>query len=128
ENYLIQEFVSTKHELLIGGYRDSSFGPVIMFGSGGKYVEVLDDTAIRSAFITDEEIDEMILSTKMGKILSGVRGENAADLSQLKNIIKSTSQMLIENQGIIEFDLNPLILDISNKFHAVDIRIKYGKQ
>ncbi|MCK5457227.1 MAG: acetate--CoA ligase family protein, partial [Melioribacteraceae bacterium] len=126
EKYLLQEFVETKHELLLGGYRDPSFGPVIMFGSGGKYVEVMDDTAIRSAFISDEEIVEMILSTKTGKILSGVRGESSVDLSKLTNIIKSASQMLIENEKIIEFDLNPLIVDTKDKFHAVDIRIKFS--
>jgi len=126
EKYLIQEFIQTKHELLLGGYRDSSFGPVIMFGSGGKYVEVIDDTAIRSAFITEEEINEMISSTKIGKILSGVRGESSVDLIKLREIIMSASLMLIENEKIIEFDLNPLIVDIHNQFHAVDIRIKFG--
>ena len=126
EKYLIQEFVETKHELLLGGYRDPSFGPVILFGSGGKYVEVMDDTIIRSAFITEEEITEMILSTKMGKILSGVRGEDSVDLSKLSNIIKAASQMLIENERIIEFDLNPIIVDIKDQYHAVDVRIKFG--
>ncbi len=127
EKYLLQEFVEAKHELLLGGYRDPSFGPVIMFGSGGKYVEILDDTAIRSAFIAAEEITEMILSTKIGKILSGVRGEESVDLTKLTNIIKSASQMLIENEKIIEFDLNPLIVDAKDQFHAVDIRIKFGE-
>ncbi|NOX65384.1 MAG: acetyl-CoA synthetase, partial [Chlorobi bacterium] len=127
ENFLIQEFIQTKHEILLGGYRDPSFGPVIMFGSGGKYVEVLDDTEIRSAFITEEEIAEMIQSTKIGKVLSGVRGERSVDLTKLTNIIKSASQMLIENEKIMEFDLNPLIVDTLDQFHAVDIRIKFGE-
>jgi len=87
----------------------------------------LDDTTIRSAFIADEEITEMILSTKIGKILSGVRGENSVDLLKLTSIIKSTAQMLIENERIIEFDLNPLIVDTKDQFHAVDIRIKFGE-
>jgi acetyltransferase len=127
DEFLIQEFIDGKHELLLGGYRDPSFGPIIMFGSGGKYVEVLDDSAIRSAFITDEEIAEMILSSKIGKVLSGVRGERAADLTKLTNIVKSTARMLIENERIIEFDINPLIVDTKDQFHAVDIRIKFGK-
>ncbi|VAX29063.1 Acetyl-CoA synthetase (ADP-forming) alpha and beta chains, putative, partial [hydrothermal vent metagenome] len=127
EKYLLQEFIETKHELLFGGYRDPSFGPVIMFGSGGKYVEVLDDTVIRSAFITKEEIEEMIQSTKIGKILSGIRGESAVDMTKLVYIIKSGSQMLIENERIAEFDLNPLIVDTKDQFHAVDIRIRFGE-
>ena len=68
----------------------------------------------------------MILSTKIGRILSGVRGESSVDLSKLTNIIKSASQILIENEKIIEFDLNPLIVDTKDQFHAVDIRIKFS--
>jgi len=126
EEFLIQEFINTKHEVLLGGYRDESFGPVIMFGTGGKYVEVLNDTAIRSAFITREEIREMISSTSMGKILAGVRGEASINMDEMIDIIQSASKMIIENEGIIEFDFNPIIVDNNNKLHAVDIRIKFG--
>ncbi len=125
EKFLIQEFISTKHEVLLGGYRDESFGPVIMFGTGGKYVEVLNDTAIRSAFITREEIREMILSTSMGQILAGVRGEASINMDEMIDIIQSASKMIIENEGLIEFDFNPIIVDAKNKLHAVDIRIKF---
>ncbi|MCB0751598.1 MAG: acetate--CoA ligase family protein, partial [Ignavibacteriae bacterium] len=58
--FLIQPFIQIKHELLIGGFRDFSFGPIIMFGTGGKYVETLNDTQIRSAYLNDNDIDEMI--------------------------------------------------------------------
>ena len=126
EEFLIQQFVATKHEVLLGGYRDNSFGPVIMFGSGGKYVEVLNDTAIRSAFISEEEINEMILSTSIGKILSGVRGEASIDMKRIINLVKNASKMLIENKGIIEFDFNPIIMDNKNELRAVDVRIKFG--
>jgi len=125
EEFLIQQFIATKHELLLGGYRDKSFGPIIMFGSGGKYVEVFNDTAIRSAFISREEIEEMILSTSMGKILAGVRGEESINLDETINLIQSVAKMLIENEGIVEFDFNPIIVDDKNELHAVDIRIKF---
>ncbi|MBU1116720.1 MAG: acetate--CoA ligase family protein [Bacteroidetes bacterium] len=125
EEFQIQQFIATKHELLLGGYRDKSFGPIIMFGSGGKYVEVFNDTAIRSAFISREEIEEMILSTSMGKILAGVRGEESINLDETINLIQSVAKMLIENEGIVEFDFNPIIVDDKNKLHAVDIRIKF---
>jgi acetyltransferase len=123
--FLIQEFIDTKHEILLGGYRDASFGPAIMFGSGGKYVEVLNDTAIRSAYISKSEIREMILSTSMGQILAGVRGEKSIDINSLVEIMQSTSKMLIENDGILELDFNPIIVDTKNKLHAVDVRIKF---
>jgi acetyltransferase len=124
EEFLIQPFIKTKHELLIGGFRDPSFGPVIMFGSGGKYVEVLDDSAIKSCYLCDEDIEDMIDSTKIGKILRGVRGEISCDIAELKNIIRSCAKMMVENENISEFDLNPLIVDETNKFFAVDVRVK----
>ncbi len=124
EKFLIQPFVSAKHELLIGGFRDESFGPVIMFGSGGKYVEQIDDTEIRSAFLTENDAVEMTLSTKIGKILQGVRGEKPADLKRLTSIILRAAKMLRENENLIEFDINPLILTDYGRFLAVDFRIK----
>jgi acetate---CoA ligase (ADP-forming) len=124
EELLLQPYIETKHELLIGGFRDPSFGPIVMFGTGGKYVEVLDDTNLKSAYLIEEDLDEMIFETKMGKILKGVRGEAGVDIDSLKQIIKSVAQMMIENDNILEIDLNPLVVDINNQFHAVDIRIK----
>ncbi len=82
---LVQPFINTKHELLIGGFRDPSFGPVIMFGTGGKYVEVLDDTKIKSAYLNDTDVEEMISNTKIGQILKGVRGEIGVNIEIVKN-------------------------------------------
>jgi len=127
ENYLLQPFIKTKHELLIGGIRDNSFGPIIMFGSGGKYVEVFEDTAIRSAYLTDSEIDEMITETKIGKILQGVRNEKSVDIIGLRKVLKYVTKMIIENTEILELDINPLIVDEENKLYAVDVRIKVKK-
>ncbi len=124
--FLIQPFVKTKHELLIGGMRDQSFGPVIMFGTGGKYVEVLDDVSIRSAYSIEEDIEEMIRETKIGKILAGVRGERPVDLQRLIEIIQSSAKMIIENESIVEFDINPLTVTDKLDFKIVDMRIKVG--
>ncbi|MFA7228689.1 MAG: acetate--CoA ligase family protein [Melioribacteraceae bacterium] len=124
ENFLIQPFIKTKHELLIGGFRDPSFGPVLMFGSGGKYVEVFSDTCMKSAFLCDSDIEEMISGTSIGKILRGVRGEDPQDIKELKKIIVNCARMLIENENILEFDLNPLIAAQDGKYYAVDVRVK----
>ncbi len=124
ERFLIQPFIKTKYELLIGGFRDSSFGPIIMFGSGGKYVEIFEDTQIRSAYLNYDDIEKMIEGTKIGKIIKGVRGEEGIDLTYLKKIIKSSAKMLIENEDILEFDFNPIIVDQNNNLFAVDVRIK----
>lgn len=123
EKYLIQKFVKAKNELIIGGFRDPSFGPMIMFGTGGKYVEFLGDTAMKSAYLSDDDIDSLLASTIIEKILRGVRGETPAEIDDLKRIIKSSARMLIENKNIIEFDLNPLIVGDDNKHYAVDIRV-----
>ncbi len=124
DSFLVQPFLTTKFELLIGAFRDPSFGPMIMFGSGGKYVEYLDDTVMRSAYLTENDIDEMINSTKIGKIIKGVRGEEPADIKEIKSVIKNLAQMIINHKEISEVDLNPLLITSDNKIFAVDVRIK----
>jgi acyl-CoA synthetase (NDP forming) len=124
ESFLIQPYIHTKFELLVGGFRDPGFGPMVMFGTGGKYVEYFDDTVIRSAYLTDFDVDEMIDKTKIGKILQGVRGEDPADLIKIKDTIKSVAQMMLNHKEIKECDLNPLVVTEDNNIFAVDIRIK----
>ncbi len=124
ESFLIQPFINTKFELLVGGFRDPSFGPMVMFGSGGKYVEYLEDTVIRSAYLTNGDIDEMINSTKIGRIIQGVRGEKSVDLDKIREAIKSVGQMMLDNPAITECDLNPLLVSESNDVFTVDVRIK----
>jgi len=124
DSFLIQPYIHTKFELLVGGFRDPSFGPMVMFGSGGKYVEYIEDTVIRSAYLTDFDVNEMINNTKIGKIIHGVRGEAPADLDKIKNTIKSVAQMMLNHKEITECDLNPLVVTPDNNIFAVDVRIK----
>ena len=124
DSFLIQPYINTKFELLVGGFSDPSFGPMVMFGSGGKYVEYIYDTIIRSAYLTDFDIDEMINNTKIGKIVQGVRGESSADLNKIKKTINSVAQMMLNHREITECDLNPLVVTEDNNIFAVDIRIK----
>jgi len=128
ELFMLQPFIKTAHEILIGGFRDPSFGPIIMFGTGGKYVEVYNDTVMKSAFISDDDIDDMVDKTAIGTILKGVRGDKPADLKQLKSIMKSAAKMLIEYSNIEEFDFNPLLVSHNGLFHAVDVRIKINNK
>jgi acetyltransferase len=124
DKFLVQPFLKTKYELLVGAFRDPSFGPMIMFGTGGKYVEYIDDTIMRSAYLTEYDIDELINSTKIGKIIQGVRGEVSADLDSIKLSIKNLAQMMLNHKEITEVDLNPLLVSSENKIFAVDVRIK----
>ena len=124
ESFLLQPFLVQKFELLVGGFRDPNFGPMVMFGLGGKYVEYFEDTSIRSAFLTEYDIDEMINSTRIGKIIQGVRGDKPVDMEKIKSIIKSVAQMMINHKEITECDLNPLLVSEDDQLFAVDIRIK----
>ncbi len=124
DGFVIQPYLKPKHELLLGGFRDPTFGPMIMFGSGGKYVEVYNDTSMKSAYLSEDDVKEIIAKTKIGKILKGVRGEASADLNELKKIILSAGQMMLDNPNIIEFDFNPLMVLQNNTFLIVDVRIK----
>ncbi len=126
KSFLIQPFIKTRHEILIGGFLDKDFGPMVMFGTGGKYVEVYEDTSMRSAYMTDKDALEMIDKTRIGKILRGVRGEAPADIKKIKEVIRSVARMMLDNEKITECDLNPLIVDENNELYAVDIRIKAG--
>ncbi|QQS35125.1 MAG: acetate--CoA ligase family protein [Ignavibacteriales bacterium] len=122
--FLIQPFLATRYELLVGAFRDPSFGPMIMFGSGGKYVEYFEDTVMRSAYLTDVDIDEMINEPKIGKIIRGVRGEDPVDMSRIKSSIKNLARMMVNHKEISEVDLNPLLVTNDNQVYAVDVRIK----
>lgn len=125
ESFQIQKFVKGKQEILIGAVRDKSFGPVIMFGTGGKYVEVICDTAIRSAYMVDEDINELIYSTNIGRIIGGVRGERPVDIRKLRRLIRNVAEFVRTEKNISELDFNPLILTKNDDFIIVDARIRY---
>jgi acyl-CoA synthetase (NDP forming) len=97
-------------ECIIGMIRDSQFGPVIMFGLGGIFVEVLKDVSFRVAPLAEEDIDEMIKEIKGYKILTGIRGEKAKDINAIKSILAKLSEIAINHAEIEEIDLNPVIV------------------
>jgi hypothetical protein len=126
ENFLIQPFIKAKYEFLMGGFRDLSFGPMIMFGSGGKYVEIFNDTLMKFAYLSEEDVNDFINKTKAGSIITGVRGDKGIDINIVKSMIKNSAQMMLDNKNILEFDLNPVILTYDDRFFTVDARIKWG--
>jgi len=109
-------------EVIIGGKRDPQFGPVVLFGQGGIFVEVFKDTSIRVAPINEEEAMKMIEEIKTREILMGARGEEPVNLKKLSEIISKVSELIQENKEIQEMDLNPVIVN-SNEAKAVDLRI-----
>jgi acyl-CoA synthetase (NDP forming) len=107
---LISPMAAEGQECIIGMIQDPQFGPVIMFGLGGIFVEILKDVSFRVAPLADEDIDEMIKEIKGYKILTGIRGEKPRDIDAIRRILAKLSDMAIDNPEIQEIDLNPVII------------------
>jgi acetate---CoA ligase (ADP-forming) len=118
---LVQRMVSGGLEVIIGGKRDRSFGPVVMFGSGGIYVEVFSDVAFRVAPLSRADAEEMIEEVRGKRLLEGVRGKPPVDREALIKAVLSLSRMLVENPRITELDINPLLV-LEHGAAAVDAR------
>ena len=106
----IAEMVPKGREVIIGMNRDSQFGPLVMFGLGGIYVEVLKDVSFRVAPMNEREAREMMSEIRTYKILQGVRGEGPADLNAAAEILLRVSQLVTDFPEINELDINPLVL------------------
>ncbi|HYL66961.1 MAG TPA: 4-hydroxybutyrate--CoA ligase [Nitrosopumilaceae archaeon] len=121
---LVQEMVKGGKETIIGSKLEPGFGPVVMFGMGGIYVEVLKDVTFKLAPITDSEADEMISSIKTNKLLQGVRGEKPSDTKKLSECLQRISQLVSDFKEIKELDMNPvLVFEKGKGCKVVDVRI-----
>lgn len=121
---LVQEMVTGGRELILGITQDSAFGPVIMFGIGGIYVEVLRDVVFRVPPIGRLEAEQMIDSLRGAPILHGVRGEKGVDLARVGELVGRLSQLALDHPEIAELDMNPLIaFPDAKQFRVVDARI-----
>ncbi|MBA7595292.1 Peptidyl-lysine N-acetyltransferase Pat [subsurface metagenome] len=124
---ILQEFIDAKREVILGMNKDPQFGPLLMFGLGGIYVEVLKDVSFRVAPITDSEAWEMISEIKSYPILKGVRGEKPADINSIVNALLRLSQLVTDFPNILEMDINPLMVyDKGKGSVATDVRISLG--
>jgi acyl-CoA synthetase (NDP forming)/RimJ/RimL family protein N-acetyltransferase len=121
EGVAVQRMAKAGIEAIIGVTRDPSFGPLIMFGLGGVFVEVLRDVSFRILPITEKDAAEMIQDIRGSDILKGYRGE-AVDLASLQQLLLKISQLVIENPEIQELDLNPLFL-YPDGYVTVDARM-----
>jgi acetyl-CoA synthetase (ADP-forming) len=107
---LVQELVKGRRELVAGMTRDPQFGPCVMFGLGGIFTEVLKDISFRVAPIEKRDALEMAGEIKSHKILDKVRGMPAANMENLCEILITLGRIGLENPGVKEIDINPLIL------------------
>ena len=117
----VQRMVSGGLEVILGGKRDRSFGPVVMFGLGGIYVEVFGDVAFRVAPLSRADAEEMIEEVRGKRLLEGVRGKPPMDRETLIKALLSLSRMLVENHRLTEVDINPLLV-LDRGVVAVDAR------
>lgn len=123
---LIQEMAPKDcKEVIIGFKRDDQFGPLLMFGLGGIYVEVLKDISFRLAPVTRDDALKMIREIKSYMLLKGFRGEPAIDFNALENIILTMSQMAMDFPEIYEAEFNPILVNAQQAIVA-DVRITLG--
>ena len=109
-------------EVIIGMLKDPHFGPVVMFGLGGIFVEILKDVSFRVLPIVDRDAREMISEIKGYPILKGARGGPPKDIAALKEVLIKLSALVMENPEIKEIDLNPILV-YEKGLQIVDARI-----
>jgi acetyltransferase len=114
-------------EVIIGAKRDAQFGPVLMFGLGGIFVELFKDVVFRVAPITRKEALEMIRSVKGYKLLAGYRGRPAADLESLASTLVAVGRLLLSCPDVAELDLNPMVVNERGAV-SLDARIILAEQ
>ncbi|RLI09337.1 acetyl-CoA synthetase [Candidatus Bathyarchaeota archaeon] len=107
---LVQEMAPSSTEIIVGSTKDPTFGPTLMFGLGGIFVEILKDVSFRLAPITKTDAEEMIREIRSYKILEGARGMPKADQEAIVDILLKTSKMLMECPEIKELDMNPVLV------------------
>ncbi len=116
---LVQEMVRGRRELVAGLNRDNQFGPCVMFGLGGIFVEILKDVSFRVAPLQKKDALQMMQEIQARRILGKVRGLPQADLDTLAGILISLGRIGMEEEKVLEIDINPLIL-AGSKPVAVD--------
>ena len=122
DGILVQEMAPKGTEIIIGSAVDATFGPTIMFGLGGIFVEILKDVSFRLVPITKDDAWEMLDEIKAKKMLDGPRGTAKADKETIVDALLSVSKMLMECPEIKELDMNPILV-YEKGARAVDARV-----
>jgi len=125
DGVLVQEFVAGGHEVLIGMTQDPNFGPLVGFGLGGVYVELLQDVAFRIHPLTDVDASEMIRETKGFRLLQGYRNTAEGDVAELEQALLRVSGLISVMPELVEMDLNPVkVLPPGEGVVVVDARMR----
>jgi acetyltransferase len=126
---LVEEMITGGKEVILGMKKDPQFGPMLMFGLGGIFVEVLKDVSFTLSPITAEECKDLMESTKTYKLLTGVRGEKPVDIQAIVTSLQRLSQLVMDFPEIDEVDINPLkVGNVGDGAFVVDARIILSKE
>jgi acetyltransferase len=125
EGFLVQEMAHSGKEVVLGMSTDETFGPLLMFGMGGKYVEIVKDIVFRVMPVTDVDAWEMVRGIRSYPLLEGVRGEKRVDIEFIVESIQRLAQLVNDLPGIAELDLNPVIVTPERRqCRVVDSRLR----
>jgi len=121
---LVQQMATGGKEVILGMNRDPQFGPLIMFGLGGIYVEVLKDVQFRVAPLNEADARGMVYGIKTHPMLEGTRGEKPSDIGKLVELLERLSQLVTDFPDILEMDINPVkVYEKGRGCLAVDVRL-----
>lgn len=124
EGVQLQKMLFGGKEVIIGVIQDPTFGPMVMFGLGGIYVEVLKDVKFAIAPVNEIEARDMITGIKTHELLEGARGDKASDIGFIADTILRVSQLVTDFPEINEFEINPLmVFEEGEGALAVDMRL-----
>ena len=124
----VSRMVPSGREMIVGMSRDVQFGPLIMFGLGGIYVNFLKDVSFRLAPLSEHEVETMMEETKAYTLLKGIRGEPPSDIEALRNTILRVGQLVWDFPQIVEMDLNPIfVYGEGEGCIALDVKITLTK-
>ena len=125
DGVLVQEFIPSGHEVLIGMVTDPNFGPLVGVGLGGFLVELVKDVSLRIHPITDTDAAEMIRETKAMKLLEGYRNQPKGDVDALEEALQRVSGLIHEAPELVEMDMNPvMVLEPGQGICVVDARMR----
>ena len=123
DGLLVQRMAGKGTETIVGMTRVPRVGPLVMFGMGGIFVEVMKDVVLRLAPLRDTDAEKMVASVKLHRLLEGVRGQPPRDLAALHDVILRVGQLAMRHPRLVEMDINPLLATPDGAV-AVDARVK----
>lgn len=119
DGVIVARMSKGRREMMIGAHRDSFFGPLVVVGDGGKYVEAMPDVALLLPPFTTEDVVRALQGLHCGKVLGGVRGEPAMDLDAMADAAVKVAALVAGNDKILSLDMNPLMLSEAGRGYTI---------